>query len=321
MKIELVYHKSPYTGNPRGGELSVRAIVEYLRDKGHDIGLSPAPVESKIKEADLVLTWAKPALHTALACYKVRTPLVTMVRFWKNICPLPAGNLMKRAIEKRFTEEKAPIFNYSSAIITNNVYAKNVIERWQPISKGKVHVSFVPIVGKFNQSGDKDGYLTIVTPEIYGESQLIKELTKLMPNERFLTVNTSGYNRLLLKDTKNVEIRGYMNMDEVWSQTKALLLPIYRHDVCGTSRVVIEAIQHGIPVIASNRCGLSEKIPPSMLVSRNAKHEEWFAKITDINANYRRYCNVAKKNWEKYDTQGNLEKFEKILLDSVMVNV
>lgn len=321
MKIELVYHKNPYTDNPRGGELSVRAIVEYLREKGHEVGLSSAPIESNIKEADLVLTWAKPALATALTCYKVRTPLVTMVRFWKNICPLPSGNLMTRAIERQFIEEKAPIFHYSSAIITNNVYAKKVIERWQPISKGKVHVSFVPIVGEFNQSGDRDGYLTIVTPEIYGESQLIKELTKLMPNEKFLTVNTSGYNRLLLKDTKSVDIRGYMNMDEVWRQTKALLLPIYFHDVCGTSRVVIEAIQHGIPVIASDRCGLSEKIPPSMLVSRNAKPEEWSAKITDINTHYRRYCNVAKKNWEKYDTEGNLEKFEKILLDCVTVAV
>lgn len=314
MRIALVYHKDPYADNPRGGELSVRAICEYLKYRGHEVVRIPYPSISVITTCDLVLTWGKPALNTAVDCQITKTPLVTMVRWWRNIAPRPVGDLMRRNVDQRFVNQYELLFSVSKAIITNNTYSKNVIERWQPTSKGKVHVSYVPILGDSNQGGDENGYLTVVTPEIYGEVKLVKELAKRMPEEKFLVVNTPDYHRNAFKGLTNVNSVGYMDMKEVWSQTKILLLPIYENDVCGTRRVTIEALRSRIPVICSDRCGLNEKIPTSMLVTRSAKPKEWVAKITEINTNYRRFCNVANKTWEKYDTQGQLEGFEKTLL-------
>lgn len=317
MTITLIYHKNPYAIEPRGGELSVRAIVEYLRGKGHEVRVSPVPHNGVMVGADLVLTWGRPALAVSHVCKTHNIPLALMVRFWRNISPLPAGNLMTRKVDDRFASRQKPLFETASAVITNTEYSKKAIERWQPDAKGKTHVSYVPIMGKFEQSGDKDGYLTIVTPEIYGELGLLQNLSQLMPNEKFLVVNASPHMQNILSRIKNVTVRGYMNMGEVWSQTKALLIPVYYNDICGTRRSTIEALRNGVPVVALDRCGMSEKIPEQMLINHNASWGDWADKIKEINRNYTYFQSTAKRTWEEYDTLKQLEGFEKILLSCV----
>lgn len=317
MIITLIYHKNPYTVEPRGGELSVRAIVEYLKGKGHEVRFSNVPYNGVIMGADLVLTWGRPALAVADVCKAHGIPLALMVRFWRNISPLPAGNLMTRKVDDRFASRQKPLFETASAVITNTEYSKKVIERWHPSAKGKTHVSYVPIMGEFEQSGDNDGYLTIVTPEIYGELRLLQNLSHLMPNEKFLVVNASPHMQELLSQIRNVTVCGYMDMDEVWRQTKALLVPVYYNDICGTRRSTVEALRNGVPVVALDRCGMSEKIPEQMLVGHDASWSAWVDKINDINRNYNYFKSIAKRTWEKYDTLKQLEGFEKILLSCV----
>ena len=314
MQIALIYHKHPYQGNPRGGELSVRSIVEYLKSKGHDVFMSHSPSGIVMGVCDIVLTWGKPTQETAYACGRYNIPLVVMVRFWRNVAPLPAGNLMNREIDQLFARGKKMIFDTAKAIITNTEYSRKVIERWQPTAKGKVHVCYVPVMGEFEQSGDEKGALTIVTPEIYGELNLVRRLNKELPNERFLIVNAQYYNASQFKEIENVKVCNYMEMDEVWSQTKALLVPVYENDVCGTRRTTIEAMRNGVPVIALNRCGMDEKVPSSMRVPGNATYQQWVERIEQINENYQTFQKLAKSAWEKYDTQKELERFEQILM-------
>lgn len=315
MKIALIYHKDPYTPNPRGGELSVRAIVEYLRGKGHGVNMHSSPWLPMIENCDLVLTWGKPASATATVCRDYKKKMVLMVRFWRNIAPLSGGvgNLMTRDIDHAFAEEKRHIFETASAIITNTHYARKVIERWQPVSAGKVHVSYVPILGDFEQSGDLNGKITVVTPEIYGENWLINGLAELMPAERFLVVNSDR--RWFTAKHPNIEEYGYMDMEEVWRQTKVLLVPVYGNDICGTRRVTIEAIRRGIPVIASDACGMGEKLSARVLMRRKATTKEWKGEIEDHNLYYDYFRRISKKTWKKYDTPAQLEKFEQILIE------
>jgi glycosyltransferase involved in cell wall biosynthesis len=237
-----------------------------------------------------------------------------MVRFWRNVAALPAGNLMTREVDQTFTSSKQMIFDTAKAIITNTYYSRKVIERWQPTAKGKVHVCYVPVMGEFEQSGDEKGALTIVTPEIYGELNLVRRLSEALPNERFLIVNAQYYNASQFKEIENVTVRNYMEMDEVWSQTKALLVPVYENDVCGTRRTTIEAMRNGVPVIALNRCGMDEKVPSSMRVPGNATYQQWIERIKQINENYQTFQKLAKSAWEQYDTQKELERFEQILM-------
>lgn len=313
MNIALIYHKDPYSPNPRGGELSVRAIVEYLREKGHGVNLHSSAWLPMIENCDIVLTWGKPAMRTAIVCKDYKKPLALMVRFWRNIAPLPAGNLMTREIDHAFTEEKRLIFETASAIITNTHYARRVIERWQPVSRGKVHVSYVPILGQYEPRANPNGKILVITPEIYGEQWLVNGLAELMPDEQFLVVNSDE--RFFKSNLPNVEIRGYCDMDEVWPEAKLLLVPVYGNDICGTRRVTIEAMRRGIPVLASDRCGMREKLPKVMLMPADADIGFWGDVInTFIRGMYRSYQVVARETWEEYNTPAQLEKFEQILL-------
>ena len=313
MNIALIYHKDPYSPNPRGGELSVRAICEYLSAKGHHIAMSNGPSREVIQAADVVMTWGRPALRTAIVCRDEKKPMLLMVRFWKNICTLPAGDLMTRHIDFNFTTQNRVTFETAAAIVTNTQYARQVIERWQPSSRGKVHVSYVPILGEFKQTGNSNGKITIITPEIYGENWLVEGLAKQLPDERFLVVNADLNRFKNLSRLGNVEVCGYMDMNEVWKQTKILLMPIYGNDICGTRRVTIEATRHGIPVIASDASGMSEKIPQSLLINQDAGIDSWVNRILAINADYKRHQADAKETWERYNTPAQLEQFEKIL--------
>ena len=323
MKILLIYHKSPYGPVARGGELSVRTIVEYLRGNGHELDLLPFHVvdqdETRVKNYDLVLSWGRGAEPAWKACAMFRVPFALMVRWWRNVCPLPAGDLMHREIDKNFASRYSHIFRTAATIITNTEYSAAVIARWQPSAATKTVVSYVPIPGDLEPTGGRDGALLIVTPEIYGEEWLVSNLAGDMPGERFLVVNCRDESQRQMFEAmgENVTALLYADMAEIWPRTKALLLPIYHNDICGTRRVTPEAWRHALPVIATDRCGVREKIPGYMLVSRDAAISEWIQKIKWVNSNYTQYREFARDAWLRYDTPAELEKFEKTLLECV----
>lgn len=316
MKILVICHKPLASHTPRGGERSVATIVEYLRGRGHEVHtVDVIPKKELVFRFDLSLTWGWPAVNVAKVCEEAGRPLVLMVRFWKNIAPLPASDLIRRQIDHHFTETRRHLFRYASAIITNSKYAKSVIHRWQPDAVGKTHVSYVPICGNFQQSGDPSGALTIVTPEVYGEHMLVKELASRLTNNHFQIVNAEEWTRLKFSDiAPSVVARGYMDMAEAFARTKILLLPVYANDICGTRRVTIEAFRNGIPVIAMDRSGMREKVPPTMLIRHNAGPAEWITKIREIESNYELFQRRARMAWERYDTATELEQLEKILM-------
>lgn len=319
MNILIVCHKPIDADAPRGGEKSVRIITDHLREKWNHVDLiNVIPAKRMVTDYDLVLAWGRPAVDTAMVCKEADQPMVLMVRFWKNIAPLPAGDLIRRPVDHHFTDTKKDLFEYASAIVTNSMYAKSVIHRWQPAAQGKTHVSYVPIEGQFDQSGDEDGALTIVTPEVYGEFQLTKQLAEALPHQKINIINADDINEMRYNNiAHNVNAYGYCDMDQVFDKTKILLVPVYNNDICGTRRVTIEAFRRGVPVIAMDRSGMREKVPPTMLVRYNAGHAEWVAKIREVERGYETFQRRARIAWEKYDTDGELIKFEKILLECV----
>jgi glycosyltransferase involved in cell wall biosynthesis len=300
MNIALIYHKNPYTKNPRGGELSVRAIVDYLTKKGHHIALSDGSSPYIIEGADVVLTWGNPAEDTARVCGQLKKPLCLMVRFWKNVAPLPAGNLMEREIDTNFTASKQHLFETAAAIVTNTDYSRKVIERWQPISKGKVHVSYVPILGEYDPIPEPGECVTVITPEIYSENWLVNGLAKLMPEQKFLVVNASP--KYFKAQHPNIEVCGYMDQDEIWKRTRVLLVPVYGNDICGTRRVTIECMRRGLPVLASNRCGMREKLRGSLLMKERLSITGWQKRISRVMAQYHDFQEIARYTWNHYNT-------------------
>jgi hypothetical protein len=261
------------------------------------------------------MTWGSPAEDTARVCERLKKPLLLMVRFWKNIAPLPAGNLMEREIDHIFTASKLHLFETATAIVTNTDYSRKVIERWQPISKGKVHVSYVPIMGEYDPIPEPGKSITVITPEIYGENWLVNGLAKLMPDQRFLVVNAKP--QYFTARHRNIEVRGYMDQGEIWKRTRVLLVPVYENDICGTRRVTIEAMRRGVPVLATCACGMREKVLSSYVLPRDADLIQWKNAIANINSDTEAFIGLANSDWTHYNTPAQLEKFEQILLNCV----
>lgn len=324
MKILIAAHKHPLLWEPRGGEHSMRIIADHLSSQGHrvtvvvrDDRISTRAVgdvkyysgkwrelPNFVRDCDTVLSWGKAAPEAYLHARRLNRRMILFVRWWRNIQPLPPKDLMTRDLDMEFIRSNQNMFNYCS-VVTNNNYSAEVIKRCYGVT---ATVSYVPVLGgKKPNPGGK--YVTLITPDKgLGEPWLITQLSKLGVN--LLVVNPE-MNLDLYKQLK-VEVMPYTsNMLEVWNRTKVLLMPVYGNDICGTTRVVIEAMRHGIPVVANDRCGVGEKVPN--LVSREAKGEEWREIIKCVCRDYELHITAAHEVWDDYDTGGQLEKIETLL--------
>lgn len=318
MTVLVVCHKDPYSSTPRGGETSVRLIIEFLERKKHKVlycvgetsVLMLGPTKIRDWGIDLILSWGEPAFAAYRVAKQLNIKFVLMVRFWKNICPLPAGRLLERKVDEGFTSGKRPMFEYASAIITNTNYAVKVIERWQPVSAGKVYCCYVPIEGAYDpvERSEDLRQLTIITPEIYGELALTKYLTE--QGQKVMVINADEWNRKHFARYTD-QVYGYVPIDFVWPQTEILLVPAYDNDICGTRRVTIEALRRGIPVITMSESGMSEKVSKEFLVG--SEYEEWLKRVQNIRNYSGRYAELVKKNFNRYKSGVELKKFESIL--------
>ena len=257
-RILLACHK-PLSGDPRfpdakprGGETSVAGIRDYLAQywpvssmvRGHD---NFAQYVGQMD--DVVLSWGIAALEAAEVCRARDVPHITMVRWWRNVCPLPPGDLMKRDLDKSFIDEHKKLFTDAAAIITNNRYAVKVLKRWYGVD---AIVSYVAVSGKPEIGGDPKGPIIFVTDNkgVRGP-ETIRGIAHLMPEQRFLVVNAfecySG---------QNISTLPYQhNMEDIYRGASLLINPIYNHDGCGTGRVMLEAMRYGVPVIGTDRGG------------------------------------------------------------------
>lgn len=305
MKILLSSHRPLESDDPRGAEKSFSIIIKYLR-QFHDVDVVSWQYYDmdNVKKYDLVLTYATAAPKTATYCIKHNVPYILLIRWFRLIQPLPPGNLMRRDIDHNFVERHRYIFDNAKSIITNNKNAVKIIKRYYGVN---AKYSYVPIEGEIKGQGNKQGKLLLITPnKAVGEIAFIDVLSEVMPKEKLLIVNKGD--AIFVGD--NIETIGYVeNMDKIWQQAKILLYPLYHNDVCGTSRVAIEAMQYGIPVIANRRSGICEKgiIP----VSYNAPIFEWTNMIESINKNYKKYVKQMHYNFENYNTKKQLEIIRK----------
>ena len=323
MKILVAAHKHPVLNNPRGGEHSMRIISEYLAQE-HEVtvlvrhgdysSITQNGVEyvsglwdqvwRYVADTDYVLSWGNAALESFRVVEHYQKPMLLFVRWWRNVCPLPPGDLMTREINPDFVGKNQKMFDYCD-VVTNNAYSVEVIKRIYGVD---ATVSFVPIEGEGYDS-KRGEYLTFVTPhKALGEAEVIKDL--LAQGQKVLVVNP-GKELEQLHHANLKTIPYVSDMKEVWDMTEILMSPIYHNDVCGTTRIVIEAMQNGTPVIANDRSGLGEKVPN--LVSRNAFVGEWLEAIEAVRENYDKAVMDAHEIWEAYDTPAQLEIIANII--------
>lgn len=319
-KRVIIYAHKPLAGDPRfpdnrprGGETSVAIIRDYLAKFyrvpvitfGHELGGKPPP----FVRGDVVLAWGRAVPAAWSACKDAMTPFIHMVRWWRNVCPLPPGNLMERKVDPAWVRAQQPLFSDAFGIITNNRYSAGVVERIYGV---RPEVSYVPVIGGLRGSGNPDGPVVLVTDgKDLGAEELLCRLAPMMPKHRFMVVNAA--NPAVYAGIRNIETPGagdrYVeNMDTVWRQAGIVIYPAYRNDVCGTSRIAPEAMRWGVPCLANDRAGICEK---GMIgISRDAEPKHWRNALEKVYKQYSSFSTRAINAFLEYDTPAQLAVFK-----------
>lgn len=297
---------------PRGGETSVAIIRDHLAQRWPVVTLVHGVDDFKrhLCAGDVALTWGNAAAETREACLAKDASYILMVRWWRNVCPLPPGDLRTREIPEAFKREKEPLFRDAHSVVTNNRYASMVVDRiYGHVMKEPSFYSYVPVLGQVRGGGNPGGPIVMVTDgKDLGSEEIVNQLAGLMPDRQFQVVNAKGWAAYDLHS--NIHCTNYVDdMDTVWSQAGLLIYPNYKNDVCGTSRVGPEAMRWGVPCLANDRAGICETGMVS--IPRDADIATWCSTIEKIYYNYMAFSNRSRTCFEDYGTDRELAFYEK----------
>ncbi|MBI2690052.1 MAG: glycosyltransferase [Acidobacteria bacterium] len=156
-----------------------------------------------------------------------------------------------------------------------------------------IHVPIsLPEHRNFRRLGRFDNaYVTMVNPCAVKGLSIFLDLARRAPHLRFAAVPTWGTNAqdyALLRSLPNVEIlEARDNVDEIFEQTRVMLVPSLWAEA--RSRVVVEAMACGIPVMASDIGGIPEAklgvpylVPIRPIERYSAQMDENMVPIADV---------------------------------------
>lgn len=155
---------------------------------------------------------------------------------------------------------KTEILRGAGAVVGVSGYVAGYIRTWSGIPAVDVPISLLdpppyPDLGRFDNE-----FVTLVNPCAVKGLSIFLELADRMPGVRFAAVPTWGTNqadRAALAKRANVTVLGAAdNIDEILRRTRVLLVPSLWAEA--RSRMIVEAMLRGIPVMASNIGGIPE---------------------------------------------------------------
>jgi surfactin synthase thioesterase subunit/glycosyltransferase involved in cell wall biosynthesis len=139
-------------------------------------------------------------------------------------------------------------------------YVAGYVRRWSGIEAVHVPISLMepgpfPDLGRFDNE-----FVTLVNPCAVKGISIFLALAERMPGVRFAAVPTWGTNeqdRAALQAHPNVVVLDPVdNIDEILKRTRVLLVPSLWAEA--RSRIIVEAMLRGVPVIASDVGGIPE---------------------------------------------------------------
>jgi surfactin synthase thioesterase subunit/glycosyltransferase involved in cell wall biosynthesis len=155
---------------------------------------------------------------------------------------------------------KTEILRRTAAVVGVSQYVADYIRKWSGIPAVHVPISLLdpppyPDLGRFDNE-----FVTLVNPCAVKGISIFLELADRMPGVRFAAVPTWGTNqadRVALARRANVAVLDPVdNVDDILRRTRVLLVPSLWAEA--RSRMVVEAMLRGIPVIAAGIGGIPE---------------------------------------------------------------
>jgi surfactin synthase thioesterase subunit/glycosyltransferase involved in cell wall biosynthesis len=155
---------------------------------------------------------------------------------------------------------KTGLLRQADGVVGVSRYVAGYIRRWSGIEALALPISLLdpgpyPELGRFENE-----FVTLVNPCAVKGISIFLALAIRMPDVRFAAVPTWGTNqkdRAALAALSNVRILDPVdNIDDLLGRTRVLLVPSLWAEA--RSRIVVEAMLRGVPVLASNVGGIPE---------------------------------------------------------------
>ncbi len=155
---------------------------------------------------------------------------------------------------------KTDILRRADAIVGVSQYVAEYIRRWSGMNAVHVPISLLD-PGPYEALGRfENEFVTLVNPCAVKGISIFLALAERMPHARFAAVPTWGTNaadRRALEQHANISILPPVDqIGQLFARTRVLLVPSLWAEA--RSRIVVEAMLHGIPVLASNVGGIPE---------------------------------------------------------------
>ena len=155
---------------------------------------------------------------------------------------------------------KTEVLRQANAVVGVSRYVADYIRQWSGIPAMHVPISLLdpppyPDLGRFENE-----FVTLVNPCAVKGISIFLELADRMPQVRFAGVPTWGTtqaDRAALARRANVTVLDPVdNVDDILRRTRVLLVPSLWAEA--RSRIVVEAMLRGVPVMASDIGGIPE---------------------------------------------------------------
>jgi surfactin synthase thioesterase subunit/glycosyltransferase involved in cell wall biosynthesis len=155
---------------------------------------------------------------------------------------------------------KTDMLRRADAVVGVSQYVADYIRRWSGINAVHVPISLLD-PGPYESLGRFESeFVTLVNPCAVKGISIFLALAERMPHARFAAVPTWGTNaadRRALERHANISILPPVDqIGQLFKRTRVLLVPSLWAEA--RSRIVVEAMLHGVPVIASNVGGIPE---------------------------------------------------------------
>ncbi|HEX3047642.1 MAG TPA: glycosyltransferase, partial [Bacillota bacterium] len=228
--------------------VKVRAIMDTAKLKDYFI--------QQIKEFDptWILISSEDAGHVLLEA-AIKTAPAKVVYLARTTIWLPFGPDCYHD-----DPAKTELLRKAAGIMVVGAYLKDYFWKWAKLKSEVLPISLFG-AGPFPDFGNfEQGYVTMVNPCGYKGISIFLELARLFPEIEFAAIPTWGTTSADLNSLmklKNIQIiEPVDDMNKVYRKTRIMIVPSLWAEA--KSRTIVEAMVHGIPVLASNVGGNPE---------------------------------------------------------------
>ncbi len=304
MKI-LVYLWSYPPHRFTGGELMTADLLEYLVGQGHDVSVYAHEVKERYERNGVQIIPKGYLGHHVSREYDVFiTHPEIRTGVWSEVRDMPYIGIVHNTNPGtlRSIERHAPHLT-----IANSHYTRHQIPLVGHNTGMGVHVIHPPVLIE-PKKGTAE-FVTAVNISLEKGGDVLNYIAHQNKGTRFLAV-LGGHGLQVTNQPTNVQLNKPTNdMQSVYADTRVLLFPTH-HDTYG--KVVAEAMQFGIPVLASDVGGVPEVADDCAMLLDPHQYEAWSVALQSLD-DPKVYAEWSKKSKQRGTTlkQRSLDDLER----------